>query len=170
MSNNANFQVTRADDGSVVSGLISVLAPRGAIVVHELDANGQTILKPANGQRGFHLEREVVNQIPLENVVFLVDFIHPSLINTTVTARKCQEVQAEGGDLILLESEPDGQPGQGAPVAGAISAATPLGTPLSTNGGKFSVQQEGEELMGYLRAVFPPKGDGAFRIMVEEVG
>jgi hypothetical protein len=157
MSNNANFQVTRADDGSVVSGLISVLAPRGAIVVHTLDAQGQTILSLANGQRGFHLEREVVDKIPLENVVFLVDFIHPSLVNTTVTARKCQEVQAETSELIVLEG------------AGAITAATPIDTPLSTSGGKFSVQQEGEELMGYLRGIVPPKGDGAFRIMVEEL-
>jgi len=154
----ANFSVTRAENGAVVSGLITVCAPRGAIYEQKFDAQGNPLLIPANGKRGFHLERDIVNRVPLEDVVFLRDFVHPALNNTTVSARKVEEAQAEDADLVLLSG------------TGAISAATPLDTPLSTFQGKYYLQQDGDELLGYLRGIIPPAGSGAFRIVVEEVG
>lgn len=158
MSNNANFNVRRANDGAIVSGLISQVMPRGSIVEHTFDAQGNPLLIPANGKRGFHLERDIVTEIPLENVVFLVDFVHPDLVNTTVSARKAEEVEAEYTDLVLTSG------------VEAITAATPIDTPLSTRGGKWSVKQANDELVGHLRGIVPAQGDGTFRIVVEEVG
>ncbi|GEM_PF-4753489 len=152
-----NFQVRRADEGESVSGLIAFTAVRGKIVTHQLDADGNKILVLADGQRGFHLERDVVSEIPLENIVFQKDFIHPDLVNTDVSARKCQEVECEGADLIQLSG------------TGLISSSTPLNTALGVTQGKYRVKQSGDELQGYLRGVIPAIGDGDFRIMVEEV-
>jgi len=160
MSNNAaNFSGTRAESGGgIVSGLVTELAPRGAMYTHTRASNGDFILSLASGKKGFHVERDVVEAIPLENVVFLKDFVHPALVNTVVSARHFEDCEAEGAALVLLSG------------TGAIASDTALNTELSTNAGRWSVRQTGEELAGYLRGIIPAQGDGPFRIFVEEVG
>lgn len=131
------FKVTRALAGDAVSAQINFVAKRGQIVqINPTSAAGKsgvftpdTAWKLATGTRGFHLERDViVGPVPLEQVAFDTDFLIPDTINPDTSigyasARKVQEFEVEGADLIDA----------------SIDGTTPVNTPVSTNGGKISL-------------------------------
>lgn len=131
------FKVTRALPGDSVSGKITFAAKRGQIVQIDptsVAAKGNvftpdTAWKLATGTRGFHLERDViVGPIDLATIAFDKDFLHPDVVNPDTnigyaSARKVQEFEVEGADLI--DSSIDGN--------------TPVNTPVSVNLGKLSL-------------------------------
>lgn len=157
LSNTANFLVRRANNSGIVHGLVSSPAVRGLIMVHTELPDGTFLLTPATGKRGFHLERDAVAEWDLKDSIFTTTFFQPQKVDTVFSARKCEEIEAEGVDLVLTSG------------TGAISSNTALHTEISTHDGKLSVRQNGEELYGYLRGFPPVIGDGSFRIMVEVV-
>jgi hypothetical protein len=174
------FKVTRALPGDSLSAQIEagntaasgdIVAVRGQIV--QIDAasidpavqsgvfDDRTKWKLANGTRGFHLERDViVGPLPIESIVFNQAFLHPDLCNPDTkvgyaSARKVQEFEIEGADLI----------------DSSLDENTAIGTALSSKSGKLSLKGTGDELYGYLRAQLMPEDpdNNDFRFLVEVV-
>jgi len=128
----------------------------------------------ATGRKGFVLERELLNatEIPLSNLMnifptggtaaagTLADIQSPELAGNHVSARKVQEMEIEGTDLI--DTVTSGR---------ALSGATAVGVPLTTLAGKIALLTDAttQELYGYLRGQLAPEGTGAFRILVEVI-
>lgn len=121
-----NLKVTRALPGNSESALVNAVMPKGMHVV--LDASsiaGQpgvfsdvATFAKATGKKAFLLERDVVAPpIPLETIVFEKDFITPEITGSTVSARKVQEYEVEGPDLVLVTGT-----NQTTPAALTISA------------------------------------------------
>lgn len=174
------FKVLRALPGDSLSALIKaadnaasgdIVAVRGQAVQIDdssIDPTVQTGVfddrtawKLADGNRGFHLERNViVGPLPLETIAFDVDFLHPDVCNPDTkvgyaSARKVQEFEIEGPDLI----------------DSSLDENTAAGTPITLVAGKVAVQASGDELYGYLRAQLKPEDpvNNDFRLAIEVV-
>lgn len=173
------FKVTRALPGDSLSAKIQagggavsgdIVAVRGQMV--QIDATSidpalqsgvfdeRTKWKLANGTRGFHLERDVmVGPLPIESIAFEQAFLHPDLCNPDTkvgyaSARKVQEFEVEGTDLI----------------DSSLTSSTAAGTAVTSKAGKVSLKGTGDELYGYVRGQLLPQDSGnTVRLLVEVV-
>jgi hypothetical protein len=171
------FKVTRALPGDSLSAQFK--APNGSLPGAVVGRRGQMVQidgataagkpgvfnsdvawKLANNTRGFHLERDViVGPIPFEQLLFLKDFLIADIVNQDsligyASARKVQEFEAEGPDLIDA----------------GVDGATAVGTALTSKAGKIGLKGANDELYGYLRGQLAAQDAGnAFRILVEVV-
>jgi hypothetical protein len=171
MTNSAFIKVTRAISGNSISGKVTFAAKQGQIVQIK---GSTTVGKPgvsdsnvelqlANGTRGFHLERDLIQgEVPLEMIAFNKDYLTPEILSPDgsggymgwASARQVQEVELEGSDLLDA----------------SITSGLALNTELSTKAGKVSVRGTvgvADELYGILRGYLAPAVAGNKRILVE---
>lgn len=157
------IRITRAVSGDSISAICPVPAPQGTLV--NFDPANPAQYRLVTGKRGFLLERDVLDPTSydttiLKDDVFMDNLVPPIKQGLEVSARKVEEAEVEGdGGLIL----PSG--------TGAITSATAADTELSSNNGMFSVRQNGQELVGWLRAQLTPQDPAnGCRIRVEFAG
>ena len=144
----SSIQVRRRSS-QLITGTVNFAAPHGLIINYDpADIHN---LVPANGTHGFALTRETVTADAFQTSAAMGN--HLAIIGGSVTASKIQEAEIEGPDLLLTSG------------TGFIDNTTAIGTPLSTNKGRISVAQGGEETVGYLRAKLPVE-DSANRVRV----
>lgn len=161
---NSSYKVTRAVPYAIVSGSIASAAIAGVHVAtkdstvaagHTSQAQNQQF-ELATGKKGYVLERNVVAARSLESQIFADDSIlSPVLVGAQVEAREIQEGEFEGEDFLLLTG------------TGAISATTPIGTELTTSGGKLAVALKAN---GLDKAADGRNGAGAITLTGAEVG
>lgn len=149
-----DIQVTTAIPGNSISGIFENPAPRGLGVCY--DPSNPEKLIPANGVRGFLLERDVVEEVPLEEYIFDMNILTPVKVGLEVSARKAQSIFVEGEELVVLSGE------------GMLSSGTADNAELSYEDGRFRVKDDNAEVAGVLRYTTTPEdADNGARFFIE---
>jgi len=153
MSN--KLRITRAAEGDSISAIVPFEAPQGLIV--NFDSSEPGNFAKASGVRGALLVRDVTTEGPtLQQEVFRNSILNPVKVGEPGSARFVREIEVEGSGLVLASG------------TGAITSGTGAGTELSTNAGRLSEKQNGEELVGWLRAQLTKEdADNGCRILVQ---
>lgn len=177
----SHIKITRAIDGRSRSNKITFTAKRGQLVVEDgaaiAEAAAKNVFNPevpwklADGTKGVHLERDVVEG-PLPLSFFMRDtmdesnevsgFISPEVLHDNgddtfsgyASARMVEEVELEGPDLI----------------DDSIDDETAVNTEVSTKDGKIctvGAASAPAEVYGIIRAQLVPLEDGNVRVLVE---
>ena len=147
--------ILQADNSEVIHGVAGFNALTGNGVT--FDPTNPANLALASGTRAFVLERDIVDEIPLEETVFGLHIKTPVKKGTEATARRVKLLEVEGAERIVVSG------------TGAITTGTAAQTGLEWNAGKLRVAQAGNEVAGYLRAQLTPlyPEDGTARLLVE---
>lgn len=157
-----DIRVRRRFDGQSITGKAAFTAPQGLFVNYDPADMATPSLKKATGVKGFMLGRKIVTQDELQTQLIGESafpnsrpILNPDVRDGFVSASKVLEIEAEGPDLLLLSG------------TGALSSSTAVGTELSTNLGRHSVKQSGEEVNGIVRAQLTPLQGNAVRLLIE---
>jgi len=151
----AKFTIRRSLPTSI-SGIVAAAAYEGT--VFNIDPSDAANIAPAEGIRGFILERDVVSSVGLEYDVFDKTCDRPEPVGAHVSARQVLALEVEGENLLWTSG------------TGVLSSSTTVGTELGVSAGRWREKQSGDELAGYLRKQMTAEGDeNAFRIYIETV-
>ena len=164
------FKVTRALPGDSISGKLASAAVAGQLV----QIKGSTVagktgvfhdaveIELATGKRAFVLERDCLNdtKLPLDTIFWNRGHVSPTLVGQHASARKVQEVEVEGSDLIHSGD------------AQALSAATPIHSEVTSVAGKYGLRTDAatQELVGWVRGILGAQESGnTFGLLIEHV-
>lgn len=143
-----------------IHGVLGSVAPLGlGVQPHGTD---QDRLILANGTAGYQLQREIVEERNILDIVLPVrdglpqSFSTPHSKTATVAARRVTRMQLEGNDLILASG------------TGAVSSVTAVGTALGYVDGRLRVKQGSDEVAFIVRRQLAAEDTAnPFRLEVE---